>query len=43
MLYQGLPRWHLVPNCRLPALFKAIWHEKMLFGFCSNVGREKLL
>jgi len=31
MLYQGFPGWHLL-NCRLSALFKAIWLEKMLFG-----------
>jgi len=32
----------LMPNCRLSALFEAIWLEKMLFGFSVVLAEKKL-
>jgi len=44
MLYQGLPGWHLMPNYRLSALFKAIWLENAVWHdfFFGSVGRKKV-
>jgi len=33
----------LMPNCRLSAVCKTIWLEKMTFGFFSSVGRKKVV